>query len=170
METTTAHRAAAALLALGLLTSCGDTGTGTDAVSGSDPSPAATSAGGSPGYGVGGDDATSDDASADETSGDDATSDETTAEDGDHAAGTVTMTITGYAFEVPESVAPGAEITVTNEDGVGHTVTSDDDGATFDVAVGPGETVTFTAPEEAGDYAFHCRPHPAMTATLTVEG
>lgn len=155
METTTAHRAAAALLALGLLTSCGDTGTDTDAVPGSDPSPAATSDGGSPGYGVG---------------GDDATSDETTAEDGDHAAGTVTMTITGYAFEVPESVAPGAEITVTNEDGVGHTVTSDDDGATFDVTVGPGETVTFTAPEEAGDYAFHCRPHPAMTATLTVEG
>lgn len=159
METTTAHRAAAALLALGLLTSCG---ADTDADPGSDPSPAPTSAEASP---------SSDDASADDATSDDAADETTTADDEDTAeAGSVTMTITGYAFEVPESVAPGAEITVTNEDGVGHTVTSDDDGATFDVAVGPGETVTFTAPEEAGDYAFHCRPHPAMTATLTVEG
>ena len=165
METTTAHRVAAALLALGLLTSCGDSGADTEPAS--DASPAATDAGGSPAYGIGGDDDT-----AEGTTADDAAADQTTAEGGDDAAeaAAVTMTITGYAFEVPDSVAPGAEITVTNEDGVGHTVTSDDDGATFDVAVGPGETVTFTAPEEAGGFGFHCRPHPAMTATLVVEG
>lgn len=80
------------------------------------------------------------------------------------------IVISDFAFELPGPVPAGATITVRNEDGVGHTVTSDDDGATFDVAVGPGEEATLTVPQEAGDYPFHCRPHPAMTATLVVEG
>lgn len=82
----------------------------------------------------------------------------------------VVMVISEFAFQTPESVPAGATITVRNEDDMGHTVTSDDNGASFDVAVGPGEEVTFTAPEEAGEFPFHCRPHPNMTGTLVVEG
>lgn len=77
------------------------------------------------------------------------------------------IVISGFAYQVPGSVPPGAELSITNEDEVGHTVTSDE--GTFDVAVGPGETVTLTVPEEPGEYPFHCAPHPAMTATLVIE-
>lgn len=83
------------------------------------------------------------------------------------AAAEVVIVISDFAYTVPESVAPGAEVTVTNEDGVGHTVTSDEEGL-FDVAVDPGATVAFTAPEDPGDYGFHCIPHPHMTSTLVV--
>ncbi|WP_114202763.1 cupredoxin domain-containing protein [Janibacter anophelis] len=79
----------------------------------------------------------------------------------------VAIAISDFAYEVPESVPAGAEITVTNEDSVAHTVTADD-GETFDVEVGAGESVTFTAPEESGEFAFHCTPHPQMTGTLVV--
>ena len=85
------------------------------------------------------------------------------------AAEEVVITIEEFAYDLPDAVPPGAEITVRNMDGVGHTVTADEGGA-FDVVVGPGEEVTFTAPSEAGEYPFHCTPHPAMTATLVVEG
>lgn len=78
------------------------------------------------------------------------------------------ITISDFEFSVPDAVPAGAEITVTNKDDVGHTVTADE-GDTFDVQIGPGETKTFTAPESAGEYAFHCTPHPAMTSTLVVE-
>ena len=50
---------------------------------------------------------------------------------------------------------------------VAHTVTADD-GETFDVEVPACESVTFTAPEESGEFAFHCTPHPQMTETLVV--
>lgn len=86
----------------------------------------------------------------------------------DQVAEQPTITIRGNAYQGPESVAAGDEITVTNEDGVGHTVTSDEEGI-FDVEVPPGETVTFAAPEEPGEYGFFCIPHPQMTDTLIVE-
>ena len=76
------------------------------------------------------------------------------------------ITITDFAFTVPASVAPGAEITVTNEDMSFHTVTADD--GSFDVGARQGEPVTFTAPTEPGEYAFHCGPHPEMVAVLVV--
>jgi plastocyanin len=79
----------------------------------------------------------------------------------------VVVVISDFSYQVPESVAPGAEVTVTNEDTVGHTVTSDDEGL-FDVAVEPGATATFTAPDEPGEYGFFCIPHPNMTDTLVV--
>ena len=77
------------------------------------------------------------------------------------------IVVSEFAYELPAGVPAGSEVTVTNEDQVGHTVTSDD--GLFDVTVAPGSTVTFTAPEEPGEYAFHCAPHPHMTATLVVE-
>lgn len=85
------------------------------------------------------------------------------------AAEEVVITITDFEFEVSGPVAPGAEVTVINNDAVGHTVTSDEEGL-FDSVFGPNETVTFTAPDEAGEYSFHCTPHPAMISTLVVEG
>lgn len=77
------------------------------------------------------------------------------------------ITISDFDYSFSGTFEPGATITVHNEDNVGHTVTSDTDGQ-FDVAVGPGETVTFTGPDEPGDYPFHCTPHPSMVSTLTV--
>jgi plastocyanin len=82
------------------------------------------------------------------------------------AAEEVVITISDFAFDVPESVPPGAQVTVVNEDSSFHTVTSDD--GAFDVGARNGEPVTFTAPEEPGEYPFHCTPHPNMTATLVV--
>lgn len=80
----------------------------------------------------------------------------------------LTVLIDDLDFGVPDAVPAGATITVRNQDGVGHTVTADD--GAFDVAVAPGEEVSFVAPQEAGDVAFSCTLHPAMTATLVVEG
>lgn len=82
-------------------------------------------------------------------------------------AGAAQITIADFGYEISGTIAPGATISVMNQDNVGHTVTSDEDGV-FDVVVGAGESVTFTAPEEPGDYPFHCTPHPAMVSVLTV--
>lgn len=68
-----------------------------------------------------------------------------------------------------EEPAAAAEVTVINNDSASHTVTSDEEGM-FDSVFGPNETVTFTAPDEPGDYSFICTYHPAMVGTLVVEG
>ncbi|WP_114905407.1 plastocyanin/azurin family copper-binding protein [Ornithinimicrobium murale] len=81
--------------------------------------------------------------------------------------GAALITIADFEYATTGTIEPGAEVTVTNQDEVGHTVTSDEEGF-FDVEVGPGETVTFTAPDEPGDYSYHCIPHPAMVSVLTV--
>lgn len=86
---------------------------------------------------------------------------------GEEPAEELVITISDFAFDVPATVPPGAEVTVVNEDSSFHTVTAAD--GAFDVDAPGGETVTFTAPEEPGEYAFSCTPHPRMTATLTVE-
>jgi len=78
------------------------------------------------------------------------------------------IVISEFTYQVPATVPAGAQITVRNEDGVGHTVTSDESGI-FDVAIAPGEEAVLTVPDEAGEYPFHCTPHPTMTATLVVE-
>lgn len=82
--------------------------------------------------------------------------------------GAALITIADFDYETTGTIEPGAEVTVYNEDNVGHTVTSDEEGL-FDVEVGPGETVTFTAPDEPGEYSYYCIPHPAMVSTLVVE-
>jgi plastocyanin len=77
------------------------------------------------------------------------------------------ITIKDFEYEMPESIAPGATVTVVNEDDAPHTVTAKDEGG-FDVDVPAGETATFTAPEEAGEYAVICTYHPEMSASLVV--
>jgi plastocyanin len=63
-------------------------------------------------------------------------------------------------------VKAGSTVTVTNNDTVMHTVTSDDN-KSFDVSVDAGKTATFVAPA-AGTYKFHCKIHSQMHGTLTV--
>jgi plastocyanin len=79
-----------------------------------------------------------------------------------------TITIQSFAFSGPLTVAPGAQITVMNKDSVEHTVTADSSGG-FDVSVPSGGSATFTAPNAAGSYAFHCSIHPNMHGTLVVK-
>jgi plastocyanin len=86
---------------------------------------------------------------------------------GDAAKGT----IVAEDFSLTDvTVAPGDPIKLKNEGGAPHTATADE--GEFDLGqVAAGETSDpGTAPDEPGDYAFHCEIHPNMTATLTVEG
>lgn len=80
----------------------------------------------------------------------------------------VVITVEDFEFNGPPSVSPGATITVVNKDSAPHTVTSEEDGV-FDVKFDGGETVTFTAPEEPGEYPYICTIHPAMMAMLVVK-
>jgi plastocyanin len=79
-----------------------------------------------------------------------------------------TLTIANMSFGAPLTVAPGAQITVKNDDTAEHSVTSQTEGQ-FDVHVDGGEQGTLTAPTAPGEYAFHCVYHPSMTGTLIVE-
>lgn len=85
-------------------------------------------------------------------------------------ASEVTITIKDFEFNISGgSVAPGATVTVVNEDAEVHTVTSTD-GAFDSGPVPGGSTATFTAPSEPGDYAISCNFHATMSGTLKVEG
>ena len=74
--------------------------------------------------------------------------------------------IKDFKFIVPASVAPGAKITVKNDDKVAHTITS---GKDFDVKVPGSATATLTVPAKAGTYKLTCDYHPQMHGSLTVK-
>ena len=80
----------------------------------------------------------------------------------------VVITIADFSFAVPDSVAPGAKITVQNKDDTAHTVTADA-GNAFDVKVPGSGTGTFTAPSAPGSYKFHCTYHSNMHGVLVVK-
>ena len=90
------------------------------------------------------------------------------AEETEEMAEEVLITVENFEYDIPESVSPGATVTVVNKDSAPHTVTSEEEGL-FDATFDGGETVTFRAPEEPGEYPFICTIHPAMTGTLVVE-
>ena len=71
------------------------------------------------------------------------------------------------SFGEPITVAPGAQVSVTNDDSVEHSVTSQTAGQ-FDVHIDGNEDGTFTAPSEPGEYAL-LRYHPSMKGTLIVQ-
>ncbi|MFV0126173.1 cupredoxin domain-containing protein [Streptomyces sp. HMX112] len=79
------------------------------------------------------------------------------------------IVIKDFRFEPADlTVAPGAKVSVVNEDSAPHTVTAQA-ANTFDTStIGGGETATFTAPPTAGAYRYLCDIHPSMTGTLTV--
>ena len=79
-----------------------------------------------------------------------------------------TITMADMSFGDPITVAPGATITVKNDDSAEHSVTSQTEGK-FDVHVDAGEQGTLTAPTEPGEYAFYCVYHPSMKGTLIVQ-
>ncbi|MCF2531560.1 cupredoxin domain-containing protein [Yinghuangia soli] len=83
-------------------------------------------------------------------------------------ANTTTVMIKSFAFAPAAfTVAPGATVTVVNQDDSAHTLTAND--KAFDTGtLAPGATGTFTAPTKPGTYPFLCTPHPFMTGTLTV--
>ncbi len=84
------------------------------------------------------------------------------------ATAAATITIENMAFGEPLTVAPGAAITIANNDSVEHSVTSDTAGA-FDVEVDGKKKGTLTAPSQPGEYPFHCKYHPNMKGTLIVK-
>lgn len=79
-----------------------------------------------------------------------------------------TITMANMSFGDPITVAPGATITLKNDDSAEHSVTSETEG-TFDVHVDAGEQGTLTAPTEPGEYPFYCVYHPSMKGTLIVQ-
>lgn len=84
------------------------------------------------------------------------------------AASGSTITISSMSFGDPITVAPGAEVTIANQDGVEHSVTSKTAGQ-FDTEVDASGQKTFTAPTQPGEYAFYCKYHSNMKGTLIVK-
>jgi len=82
------------------------------------------------------------------------------------AAAPAVMTIADFGFS-PLTVTPGATVTVTNADGVPHTVTAVG-GEFASRLIDPGASVAFVAPTQPGIYAFVCDFHPTMQGTLVV--
>lgn len=76
------------------------------------------------------------------------------------------ITIADFGFS-PLTVAPGATVTVTNADGMPHTVTAV--GGEFATGlIDAGGSVAFVAPTQPGTYTFFCELHPNMQGTLVV--
>lgn len=79
------------------------------------------------------------------------------------------VSIQNFAFAPGTiQVAAGTTVTWTNNDQTTHTVTADD--GSFDSGdVAPGGTfsMTFNTP---GTFAYHCKIHPFMTASVVVTG
>ena len=82
-----------------------------------------------------------------------------------------TITISDFAFDPDCLTARAAQsISVVNEDSADHTFTID--GTEIDVTIPAGETFNgepVSGVLEPGTYDFHCRFHPSMTGTITVE-
>jgi len=91
----------------------------------------------------------------------------TTTSGSDQSTGS-SITIHNFAFSpATVTVAPGATISVHNEDQVAHTLTAT--GGTFNTGdVSPGMTVTFKAPSTPGRYPYICSIHSFMSGTLIV--
>lgn len=79
----------------------------------------------------------------------------------------VTITIDKQTYSATPPITPGAVITVTNHDLLKHSITSRRPGL-FDKEIGPGQTITFTAPEEIGSHPFYCKYFALMDGWLSV--
>ena len=84
------------------------------------------------------------------------------------AGGGDAVTIQNFAFGPASlSVAVGSSVTWTNSDSAAHTATADD--GSFDsgtIAAGATFSQTF---DSAGTFAYHCKIHPNMKATIEVK-
>ncbi|MBI2054515.1 MAG: hypothetical protein HYT39_00210 [Candidatus Sungbacteria bacterium] len=79
----------------------------------------------------------------------------------------VSTFIRGFAFEKEIRVPVGGTVTWTNADGVGHTVTADDNSFSSDLLSG-GVSFSFTF-NQRGKFTYFCKPHPWMTGVVIVE-
>jgi plastocyanin len=85
-------------------------------------------------------------------------------------AGADTVIIKNFMFS-PDTltVAPGATVTVRNEDTVAHTLTDEADPKLFGTGdIAPGQSMTVHAPKQSGSYKYFCMIHQYMTGTLVV--
>src|SRR5215510_1380514 len=87
---------------------------------------------------------------------------------GSARSATQDVSIVGFAFQPPSfSINTGDSVRWTEMDGAFHTSTSDT--AIWDSGPLPFQgqfTFTFTG---AGNYPYHCTPHPFMTGSITVQ-
>lgn len=82
--------------------------------------------------------------------------------------GSTLIVIRGFAFTPAETrVRVGDRVTWINCDDVQHTSTSDG-GQWSSPLISPGDAFTETF-ETAGDFPYHCTPHPFMTGRVIVE-
>ena len=80
-----------------------------------------------------------------------------------------TIMIKNFAYEPATlTVAPGATITVINQDSAPHTVTAGDKSFDSGTITG-GQRGTITAPAKPGSYSYICTIHQYMTGTLMVK-
>ena len=81
-----------------------------------------------------------------------------------------TILIKNFGFQPTTLVvAPGAKVTVHNEDSATHTVTNLGAPKGFDTGdINAGATMTFTAPTAPGTYQYTCTIHQFMHGTLQV--
>jgi amicyanin len=66
----------------------------------------------------------------------------------------------------PVKVKVGETVTWINDDSSRHTVTSKD-GVFNSGMMGKGQSFSFTF-DKAGEYSYHCEPHPSMVGTVVV--
>ena len=80
---------------------------------------------------------------------------------------TTTINISGMVFPASTTVKKGTTVTWHNEDGFGHTVTSDD-GTSFNSGnLAASGTFSYQA-NTVGSFAYHCNVHSNMHGTLIV--
>jgi plastocyanin len=77
-----------------------------------------------------------------------------------------TISIVGFDFGDPLSVAAGTSVTVVNESLEAHTLTADDGSfSTGELSPGASAVLVF---DEPGTFTFHCAFHSSMQGSITV--
>jgi plastocyanin len=79
----------------------------------------------------------------------------------------ITINIYNMAFPASTSVKKGTIVKWFNQDGVAHTVTSDDGSSFSSGNLAANATFSYTA-STVGTFNYHCNYHSTMTATLVV--
>jgi len=77
------------------------------------------------------------------------------------------ITITGMSFPATTTVAKGTKVSWLNNDGIAHTVASDDNVSFNSGNLASGATFTYQA-NTAGTFTYHCNYHSVMKGTLVV--
>jgi plastocyanin len=87
---------------------------------------------------------------------------------GGGGATTDSVTMVDNAFQPSEFTAASDTLTVTNEGQALHSFTVDDAGIDQDVQPGESTEIDLSG-ADAGSFELHCKYHPEMTGTITVQ-